>query len=38
LNYYKVVGIPQAFYWCTLEAAPASDIHIMTEDEIINTK
>ena len=34
LNYYKIVGIPQAFYWYTLEAAPASDIHIMTEDEI----
>jgi Ca2+-binding EF-hand superfamily protein len=34
LDYYKIVDIPQAFYWYTLEAAPANDIHQMTEDEI----
>lgn len=34
LDFYKTVGIPAEFYWYTLEAAPASDIHIMTESEL----
>lgn len=34
LNYYRIVNIPEEFYWYTLEAAPAKSIHFMTEDEI----
>ena len=34
LEFYKAVDVPEEFYWYTLEAAPAEDIHIMTEDEI----
>lgn len=34
LDYYKEMDIPTGFYWYTLEAAPADDIHWMTEDEI----
>ena len=34
LKYYKDMGIPAAFYWRTLDAAPADDIHWMTEKEI----
>lgn len=34
IEYYKTVNIPEAFYWYTLKAAPASDIHFMTEKEI----
>ena len=34
LEYYAVMGIPLDFYWYTLEAAPAEDIHWMTEGEI----
>ena len=34
LTYYDRMGIPAAFYWRTLEAAPADGIHWMTEDEI----
>ncbi len=33
LDYYDVMGIPQAFYWFTLDAAPASDVHWMTAAE-----
>lgn len=35
LNYYRKVNIPEEFYWYTLKAAPADDIHNMTEEEII---
>ena len=35
LDYYNIVGIPAGFYWYTLKAAPADDIHLMTEEEII---
>lgn len=35
LNYYDEMGIPQSFYWYTLEAAPAGDIHYMTSDELV---
>ena len=34
LEYYREMGIPDAFYWYTLEAAPADDIHWMTEEEL----
>ena len=34
LDYYAEMGIPAEFYWYTLTAAPAEDIHWMTEDEI----
>lgn len=34
LDFYAEMGIPAAFYWRTLEAAPAEDIHWMTEDEL----
>jgi len=34
IDYYKAMGIPEAFYWRTLEAAPASDIHWMTAKEL----
>ena len=35
LDYYEEMGIPAEFYWRTLEAAPANDIHWMTEDELL---
>jgi len=35
LEYCDEMGIPQSFYWYTLEAAPAADIHWMTADELI---
>ncbi len=34
LNYYMEMGIDTEFYWYTLEAAPADDIHWMTDEEI----
>ncbi len=34
LSYYREIGIPEQFYWFTLEAAPADDIHWMTEAEL----
>lgn len=34
LKYYEEMGIPSDFYWRTLEAAPANDIHWMTGDEL----
>ncbi len=34
LKYYEEMGIPTSFYWRTLEAAPANDIHWMTEKEL----
>jgi hypothetical protein len=34
LDYYKVMGIPADFYWYTLEAASAENIHWMTAQEI----
>lgn len=34
LEYYKEMQIPTDFYWYTLKAAPAEDIHWMTQDEI----
>ena len=34
LDYYRRINIPTKFYWYTLEAAPAEDIHWMTIQEI----
>ena len=34
LDYYEEMGIPAAFYWRTLEAAPPEDIHWMTDEEL----
>ena len=33
LNYYRAIDINTDFYWFTLEAAPAADIHDMTAEE-----
>lgn len=33
LDYYARVGAQQAFYWFTLDAAPAAGMHWMTADE-----
>lgn len=35
LDYYDEVGISADFYWFTLEAAPAEELHIMTPDELV---
>lgn len=34
LDFYKTVGIDPQFYWYTLDAAPADDMHWMTDDEL----
>lgn len=34
LDFYTLMGIPTDFYWFTLTAAPASDIHYMTIEEM----
>lgn len=34
LKYYDAMGIDRAFYWFTLDAAPASGIHWMTTTEV----
>jgi hypothetical protein len=34
LDYYRDIGIDEAFYWFTLRAAPAEGMHWMTEAEI----
>ena len=34
LDYYREMGIPEDFYWFTLQAAPADGIHNMTEVEL----
>ena len=38
LDYYIEMNIPTDFYWYTLEAAPADDIHWMTPEEIVEYK
>jgi len=35
LDYFGAVACPVAFYWFTLEAAPADSMHYMTETELI---
>ena len=34
LDYYRALAIDEAFYWFTLQAAPADEIHWMTESEM----
>lgn len=34
LDYYRDMGIPEDFYWFTLQAAPPEDVHWMTEEEM----
>ena len=34
LEYYRKMGIPEGFYWFTLSAASADEIHWMSEEEI----
>ena len=34
LDYYRDMGIPEDFYWFTLEAAPPEGMHWMTEGEL----
>lgn len=34
LDFYDEMGIPQDFYWFTLDAAPADDIYNMTDAEL----
>ena len=34
-TYYKEMGISEDFYWFTLEAAAADDIHEMTREELV---
>lgn len=34
LEYYEQMGIPSEFYWFTLDAAPADDIHWMSAEEL----
>ncbi len=34
LDYYKKIGISEDFYWFTLDAAPADDIHWMNWEEM----
>ena len=35
LDYFKSVGCPVSFYWFTLEAASADDMHYMTDEELL---
>ena len=35
LKYYEEMDIPSEFYWFTLQAAAAEDIHWMTKDELV---
>ncbi|MCT4612139.1 MAG: hypothetical protein N4A47_02065 [Clostridia bacterium] len=34
LSYYDEMGIPKEFYWFTINAAPGTDMHNMTIEEI----
>lgn len=34
LKYYRELGVPEEFYWYTIEAAPAEGMHYMSEAEI----
>jgi len=34
LDYYAAMGVPSNFYWYTLDAAPAEEIHWMTQSEL----
>lgn len=34
LDYYREMGIPEDFYWFTIEAAPAESMHSMSPEEL----
>ncbi len=34
IDYYKEMGIPTDFYWFTINAAPANDMHFMKKEEL----
>ena len=34
LSYFTAMGIPASFYWYTLKAAPSSEVHWMTAEEL----
>jgi hypothetical protein len=34
LEYFRELGVPDEFYWYTIEAAPAEGMHYMSEAEI----
>jgi hypothetical protein len=34
MDFYKRVNVDTAFYWFTLNAAPADSMHFMTNNEI----
>ncbi len=35
LDYYLDMGVPEDFYWYTLEVAPPERIHWMSDEEIL---
>ncbi len=35
VDYFEQVGCPVSFYWFTIDAAPADDIYVMTDKELI---
>ncbi len=35
LDFYREMGIPEEFYWFTLDAAPSQRIHWMSDEEIV---
>jgi len=35
LDYYREMGVPEDFYWFTLDAAPPERIHWMSDEEIL---
>lgn len=35
LDYYLDMGVPEDFYWYTLEVAPPERIHRMSDEEIL---
>lgn len=34
LDYYQAIGVDEEFYWFTIDAAPAADIHWMSASEL----
>ncbi len=35
LDYCLDMGVPEDFYWCTLEVAPPERIHRVSDEEIL---
>lgn len=38
IDYYKEMGIPEDFYWFTIQAANANEIYIMSKEELTKYK